>query len=930
MSGLVEVGEEELLSAQGGHFLSALSLSNDDTGWHPIIACQKESSAILNLGSTMSKLVVGVVLGAHLCFCLWAGLVCCVACFAEVFGAVGSAFEESSLWFLTSGIRGRSSFTRMVNNAQLEQQLLALQAKYDDQAAQLQVQLQERDLRHQQTLAEIMNRLDVRDSSGASSVAQSSAQGRQPYMEDRPRIDFPRFSGEDLETWIYKSQQYFDYYQVPITKQVTTAKFYLEGKALVWFREVEQTGQITSFESLVTAVKSRFGTTPLVSPMVDLMRLRQEHTVEVYKEKFEEIILKIQDLSERHKLSCFIGGLKEEIRLSVQMLKPQSSNEAYELARMQQEILAVRKSNKSNAPGATPAKLDPGGGQQDKTESSPGGNMRRSGGNNINSLPVQKITPQQMKEKREKGLCFHCDQKWVPGHKCSSPKLFFIEMEEPTNRESIEVQEDVVGELVGETIEPKLMKIQFEPTVTLQAIRGDTSPETMRVVGYVGSMPLTILVDSGATHNFVDATIATQLELPVKSIGPTPVKVANGEKLQCCGLIERLVVRCQGTNFPVSGYIVPLGGCDLVLGIEWLQELGNICWNFQELTMAFIWQGKQCDLRGLHSQKEAVSSMQLMEKWRPRGKHGIWLQMLDSKMAIQQVGQQTMPMTIKGVIDDFSGVFSEHKGLPPSRFHVHRILLKEGTLPVNLRPYRYPHFQKSEIEKIVKELLLAGVIRPSVSPFSSPVLLVRKTDESWRMCIDYRALNKATVKDKFPIPIIEELLDELYGAAIFSKLDLRSGYHQILMAEEDIEKTAFRTHHGHYEFLVMPFGLTNAPSTFQSLMNKVFEPYLRRFILVFFDDILVYSKNMGEHVEHLKLALEVLKDHQLYAKFSKCSFAAPEVVYLGHVVTAEGVKADPKKLEAMLDWPRPTTVKGLRGFLGLTGYYRKFIKNYAQ
>jgi hypothetical protein len=231
---------------------------------------------------------------------------------------------------------------------------------------------------------------------------------------------------------------------------------------------------------------------------------------------------------------------------------------------------------------------------------------------------------------------------------------------------------------------------------------------------------------------------------------------------------------------------------------------------------------------------------------------------------------------------------------------------------VAVRPYRYPQLQKDELECQVAVMLAQGIIRISTSPFSAPVLLVRKTDGTWHFCIDYRALNARMSKDKFPIPVVDDLL-ELHGARFFTKLDLCSGYHQVWMHPDDIAKTAFRTHHGHFEFLVMPFVLSNAPTMFQALMNDALSPYLRRFVLVFFDDILIYNSSWAEHLQHMAIIFNELRAHHLHLKHSKCSFGTTSVAYLGHVISAEGVAMDANKVMAVAAWPTPQSPRALRG-----------------
>lgn len=311
---------------------------------------------------------------------------------------------------------------------------------------------------------------------------------------------------------------------------------------------------------------------------------------------------------------------------------------------------------------------------------------------------------------------------------------------------------------------------------------------------------------------------------------------------------------------------------------------------------------------------------------------------------VQQPETVTTPAhcaEMQQLLDEFASVFAEPSGLPHTRQYDHHIPLIPGVRPVSMRPYCVVPELKTEIKRQIQELLKQGVITHSSSPFSSPVLLVKKNDkptdpysefnfvQAWWLVVDYRHLNALTVKGKYPLPVIDELLDELSGALWFSKLDLRVGYHQIRLAPGEESKTAFQTHNGHYEFKVMAFGLTGAPATFQHAMNASLAPVMRKFALVFFDDILIYSSTLEDHLKHVREVLEILLCDQWQAKLSKCAFAQQRIAYLGHVISAEGVATDESKIASIKNWLVPATLKELRGFLGLSGYYRKFIRHYA-
>jgi hypothetical protein len=283
------------------------------------------------------------------------------------------------------------------------------------------------------------------------------------------------------------------------------------------------------------------------------------------------------------------------------------------------------------------------------------------------------------------------------------------------------------------------------------------------------------------------------------------------------------------------------------------------------------------------------------------------------------------------VVREFADVFpDELPGMPPDKDVEFVIELQPGTTPISKRPYHMPPKELAELKTQLQELLDKGCIRPSSSPWGCPTLFVKKKDSSLRLCVDYRPLNAVTIKNKYPLPCIDVLFDQLARAKVFSKIDLRSGYHQKKIRPCDIPKTAFSTRYVLCEYLVMSFGLTNAPTYFMYLMNFVFMTELDKFAALFIDDILIYSNNEEEHADHLRIDLQRLRDHKLYAKFSKCEFWLDSVKFLGHTISNDCLSVDPRKVQEVMDWKPPKTIHQIRSFLGLAGYYRRFIPDFSR
>jgi hypothetical protein len=728
-----------------------------------------------------------------------------------------------------------------------------------------------------------------------------------------PRVELPQFDGANSKLWQRRCEEYFHRWGTPETMWISYSSSLFTGAAATWLEAFLNKCPDAGWSEFVQAVHARFQRNQHQLLLRRLFHVSQTSSVEEYVQKFSDLVDQISAYEVQpntlHYITRFLDGLQPAVRVLVAIQQPVDLDTAYTLALLYEEL----------ADGITPASSHFG---------THGHSSRRPQAHPLPPpppVPPAKWITKPVEEKRvsdsgrtgaedkwaslkayrrSKGLCFVCGEKWGRDHQCKAAIQLHV-VREMIDYMRLAEDDSQSENSEGQSSEQLMM-------LSAAAASSGSAGKSMKIMVEIQGHSFSFLIDSGSSSCFIDQHAAQLLSGKKQLSNTVQVQVAGGKILRCDEGFSELQWSSQGYQFCDSFRILNLQNYDGILGLDWLAKYSPMLSHWAQQWIAFQAADQLVVLHGEDTPGQTYAMLELH--------------------IVREAPDEAVPKLrpdLQSLLDQFASVFDAPTGLPPRRQYDHQIPLIPGARPVSMRPYRVAPELKSEIEQQIQELLRLGVITHSNSPFASPVLLVRKQDKTWRLVVDYRHLNALTVKGKYPLPVIDELLDELAGARWFSKLDLRAGYHQIRLAPGEEFKTAFQTHNGHYEFKVMAFGLTGAPATFQFAMNASLAPVLRKFALVFFDDILIYSVTYEDHLKHVEQVLSILRKDQWQVKLSKCAFAQEKISYLGHVISACGVATDDSKIESIRTWPVPTNLKELRGFLGITGYYRKFIRHYA-
>ncbi|KAL0551689.1 hypothetical protein IC582_010778 [Cucumis melo] len=719
------------------------------------------------------------------------------------------------------------------------------------------------------------------------------------------------------QMWLSSLETIFRYMKCPEDQKVQCAVFMLTDRGTAWWETTERmlggdVSQITWQQFKESFYAKFFSASLRDAKRQEFLNLEQgDMTVEQYDAEFDMLSRFAPEMiaTEAARADKFVRGLRLDIQGLVRAFRPANHADALRLA-VDLSLQERANSSKTAGRGST-------SGQKRKAEQQPVPVPQRNFRPGGEFRSFQQKPFEAGEAARGKPLCTTCGKHHL-GRCLFGTRTCFKCRQEGHTADRCPLRLTGIAQNQGAGA-PHQGRV-FATNRTEAEKAGTVVTGTLPVLGHYAL----VLFDSGSSHSFISSAFVSHARLEVEPLHHVlSVSTPSGE----CMLSREKVKACQieiaGHVIEVTLIVLDMLNFDVILGMDWLAaNHASIDCSRKEVTFnppsmaSFKFKGG-----GSKSLPQVISAIRAMLS---QGTWGILASVVDTREA-------DVSLSSEPVVRDYPDVFPEElPGLPPHREVEFAIELEPGTVPISRAPYRMAPAELKELKVQLQELLDKGFIRPSVSPWGAPVLFVKKKDGSMRLCIDYRELNKVTVKNRYPLPRIDDLFDQLQGATVFSKIDLRSGYHQLRIKDEDVPKTAFRSRYGHYEFIVMSFGLTNAPAVFMDLMNRVFREFLDTFVIVFIDDILIYSKTEAEHEEYLRMVLQKLRDNKLYAKFSKCEFWLKQVSFLGHVVSKAGVSVDPAKIEAVTGWTRPSTVSEVRSFLGLAGYYRRFVENFSR